>query len=142
MSDRVYSGKTAGELTAGRLKKVKGALIKSDWGQRVPPLTDFTVADVARCSKLLHEQHQSLIPCSRVVEQVCCPISLSPLSPSHVHICTQRQAVEQVPVTVVSYGPKRRQSSFFVYGKEMRVFVPKVTPISRVYQWIGFHSCA
>lgn len=77
LSDQTYSGKCVGDLTPGRLTRVKGVLIKSDWGSRISPLNDYPVPEVARLSQILHEKHRSLIPDARIVEQVRKNTSLS-----------------------------------------------------------------
>jgi hypothetical protein len=59
------------QLSPDRLKKVKGVIIKSEWGQRVSPLKNYPIPEVAQASMALLEQHNDSILESKVVEQVC-----------------------------------------------------------------------
>lgn len=138
VSDHVYSGKAAGDLKAGRLTKVRGVLIKSEWGQRVSPLTTYPVSEFEHSSLVLHQKHQSFATDGRIVEQVSRSGSLTNWLQNR---CLQRQTVEQVPVTVVNYGPKRRQSCM-IYGKEMQVYFPTASPMAKIYDWLRLKSCA
>jgi hypothetical protein len=75
LSDHSYSGKAAGDLPAGRLTKVRGVQIKSEWGQRVSPLIDYPISEIELISQDLHHKHQSFAPDSRIVEQASQPLS-------------------------------------------------------------------
>ena len=72
LHDQVYTSKSAlNQLTSGKLKKVKGVIIKSEWGQRVSPLTNYPIPEVTQASMILQEKHNECDPNSKVVEQVC-----------------------------------------------------------------------
>lgn len=72
LQDQVYSSKSAvSQLSPEKLKKVKGVIIKSEWGQRVSPLANYPVQEIAEASMVLLLQHNDSISESKVVEQVC-----------------------------------------------------------------------
>lgn len=76
MHDHVYSGEAAARVPLKKLKKVKGVVIKSEWGQRVSPLTgplpstQYSIPEVAQASIELQLKHATLLPDSRIAEQV------------------------------------------------------------------------
>lgn len=76
LHDHVYSGEASAAVPIKKLKKVKGVVIKSEWGQRVSPLTgplpstQYSIPEVAQASVELQLKHATQVKDSRIVEQV------------------------------------------------------------------------
>lgn len=67
--DCAFSGQSVDSLSS-HLRQAKGVVIKSEWGQRVPPLTDYPIEDICAASVALQKRHQKSFENSRIVEQV------------------------------------------------------------------------
>lgn len=69
--DHAYCGEAAVNLSKRRLKKVRGVIIKSEWGQRVSPMDDYPIGEIAQAASNLQEKHMSLAgKKGRIIEQV------------------------------------------------------------------------
>jgi len=86
------------------IKTVSGQMAFTETQPRVWPINHFPDQEINSASNALVSSHGTKFPSERIL--------------------MQRHQVRIVPVTEVDYVYKERQSSFFVYGFEHKVFAP------------------
>ncbi|XP_076579520.1 protein SSUH2 homolog isoform X2 [Chaetodon auriga] len=89
-------------LQKDKLRKVSGKKLFRDSKHMVDPVVGFPVPSVVRASKCLVNEHKSeFSQTSRILQQ--------------------RQTIELIPVTKVTYSWKGKSHLYFVYGNESKV---------------------